>query len=367
VNRAIEVGSETRDPAVYYTLLEGMIPGFYSRPGGLDQFETLCQEAAAYLGKQPGLRRALLMQQWAMVHLFRGRIDHALEVTEEALDLAERFGGLPSWSHWSAVICSLGIRLARGEIVDPAPYAEKLLGDQETTPLARSGFLFFVAKYCCQLGHLETAHQIEEHLTGVDHIEGNIMGPVKQASLEGLIAMAEGRLGHAESVLQRAVDLERQLSQFNFFGSARVLLSACYLEQGRLRDALEEALVALAECQQQGAPGRILLEGTLAVPVLRLVLEVHPEQEVAGRLLAAFGAAPAKPDEIPVPETGETLTPREFEVLGLMAEGLTNREIAQSLVLSIHTVKRHVAHILDKLAVANRTEAASRARELGIL
>ncbi len=251
--------------------------------------------------------------------------------------------------------------------MDPISYVEQLLSDQETTPLARSGFLYFLAKYCCQLGQLETAHRIAQHLTGVERVEGNIMGPVMHSSLKGLIAMLEGRLERAELVLQGAVGIEKQLPLFNFFGSASALLAACYLEQGRQRDALEEILSALAECQGQGAPGRILLEGTLAVPVLRLVLERYPEHEFAKRLLATFGHAAAQPHEIRVPETGETLTLREIEVLELVAGGLTNREIAQSLVLSIHTVKRHVAHILDKLAVANRTEATGRARELDIL
>lgn len=64
--------------------------------------------------------------------------------------------------------------------------------------------------------------------------------------------------------------------------------------------------------------------------------------------------------------SGETLTPREVEVLKLLAQGASNGEIAQRLVISIHTAKIHVARILAKLGVATRTEAALRARELGI-
>jgi len=55
----------------------------------------------------------------------------------------------------------------------------------------------------------------------------------------------------------------------------------------------------------------------------------------------------------------ETLTPREAEVLDLIALGLTNTQIAERLALSVHAVKFHLAAIYRKLEAANRTEAAS--------
>ena len=63
----------------------------------------------------------------------------------------------------------------------------------------------------------------------------------------------------------------------------------------------------------------------------------------------------------------ERLTRREHEVLQLVAAGHTNREIADALVLSVSTVKIHVEHIIAKLGVADRTQAAVRAVELGLL
>jgi LuxR family maltose regulon positive regulatory protein len=63
----------------------------------------------------------------------------------------------------------------------------------------------------------------------------------------------------------------------------------------------------------------------------------------------------------------EPLTDREREVLSLLAEGLTNPEIAEALVVATGTVKAHTASIYRKLDVHNRMEAAARARELGLL
>jgi DNA-binding NarL/FixJ family response regulator len=61
------------------------------------------------------------------------------------------------------------------------------------------------------------------------------------------------------------------------------------------------------------------------------------------------------------------LSPREREVLQLLAQGQTNREIARRLTVSVSTIKIHVEHILAKLGVSDRTQAAVRAIELGLL
>jgi LuxR family maltose regulon positive regulatory protein len=63
----------------------------------------------------------------------------------------------------------------------------------------------------------------------------------------------------------------------------------------------------------------------------------------------------------------EALSDRELEVLRLLAAGKPNRQIAEELVVTPKTVKKHVTHILDKLGAGNRTEATARARELGLL
>jgi DNA-binding NarL/FixJ family response regulator len=69
--------------------------------------------------------------------------------------------------------------------------------------------------------------------------------------------------------------------------------------------------------------------------------------------------------EMPMPGAGQ-LTPREIEVLRLIAEGRSNQEIAQELVISINTVTNHVKNILGKTGTANRTEAAGFAHRQGL-
>ncbi len=63
----------------------------------------------------------------------------------------------------------------------------------------------------------------------------------------------------------------------------------------------------------------------------------------------------------------EPLTDREREILGLLAIGLSNREIAERLVVSENTIKTHLEHLYGKLEVPSRLRAIARARELGLL
>lgn len=193
---------------------------------------------------------------------------------------------------------------------------------------------------------------------------GNFGLPVILASSRGLLALAEGRVSDAVRVLERAARLEDRAPFFNLFGSARTLLAYAYLQEGREREALAAVSAALGQCREQGAPGRLLLEGRVAASVLELAVENGLHVEQATGLLQRLGAA--EPRAVQVPDTGETLTPREVQVLGLLLGGASNQEIADELVISIHTAKRHVSHILAKLDVSNRTEAAARARELGL-
>jgi DNA-binding NarL/FixJ family response regulator len=108
-----------------------------------------------------------------------------------------------------------------------------------------------------------------------------------------------------------------------------------------------------------GAEG-YLLKGAPRDEVFRAIRVVHAggsliEPVIASKLIRQVRGAP------------EGLTPRESEVLALLAQGASNKKIAQTLVVSERTVKFHVSSILAKLNAANRTEAAALARERGLI
>lgn len=93
------------------------------------------------------------------------------------------------------------------------------------------------------------------------------------------------------------------------------------------------------------------------VPGLRLV---GPSEAADAALVHPATTAALRDGEIP-------LSPRELEVLALLAEGASNKEIARRLGISVHTAKFHVGSLLDKLDAVGRTDAVAHAARLGVI
>ena len=93
------------------------------------------------------------------------------------------------------------------------------------------------------------------------------------------------------------------------------------------------------------------------VPGLRLV---GPSEAADAALVHPATTAALRDGEIP-------LSPRELEVLALLAEGASNKEIARRLGISVHTAKFHVGSLLDKLDAVGRTDAVAHAAQLGVI
>lgn len=123
---------------------------------------------------------------------------------------------------------------------------------------------------------------------------------------------------------------------------------------------LDDASVLTA--LRAGARG-YLLKGTEGEETLRAIRAVAAGQAILSPEVIQFLM------QAPPPQTGETfaaLTPRELEVLTLLAAGLTNSAIAERLVVSPKTIRNHVSNIFAKLDVGDRAAAIIRAREAGL-
>jgi DNA-binding NarL/FixJ family response regulator len=135
----------------------------------------------------------------------------------------------------------------------------------------------------------------------------------------------------------------------------RVIITTMYEDPDYLQRALEA-----------GAVGYVLKDATrhVLIDAVRQALRgAFPlNHDLASQLLRRLTT-----DALRLTRPGhEQLTPRELDVLRLLTQGLTNRQIAERLYLSVGTVKLHVERILAKLEVTDRTQAAARAVELGL-
>ncbi|MEP7358616.1 MAG: response regulator transcription factor [Anaerolineales bacterium] len=188
-----------------------------------------------------------------------------------------------------------------------------------------------------------------------------------------------GEAGNGQEALERAAALQAEVVLMD----VQMPLLDGVAATRRLREVLPACRVILLttfdddeyvfEGLRAGAVGYLLKD----VPSARLVEAIRAaargesflQPSVAAKVVAEYTRlASAAPPAPPAPASlAEPLTERELEILRLLAEGGSNKEIAARLFLAEGTVKNHVTNILGKLGVPGRLQAANRARELGLL
>lgn len=152
-----------------------------------------------------------------------------------------------------------------------------------------------------------------------------------------------------------------------------VLRGLALAARGEKRLALEAIDSALRLGEPEGYARIFLDEGSPMRDLLAQAVGASVGGAYARRLLTALGpgeglASPSgRPAAVSVPGLAEPLTPRELEILAFVAAGMQNQDIADHLVISLATVKRHIANAYGKLGVGHRTAAVARASELGLL
>jgi LuxR family maltose regulon positive regulatory protein len=227
-------------------------------------------------------------------------------------------------------------------------------------------------------GNLAKAGQwvetLRAEMKGVDF--AGPFGPQQEFELLTLarIWLAQGKTDQAASLLERIRSAAEDSKRYGRVLEAQMLQALVNQAAGNEAQAVEELSRVLIQAEPEGYVRLFLDEGA---PMAKLLCKVSTRtttelRDYAGRLLTAYYGELAKQ---PVPlakalQGGpliEPLTERELEVLHLIAAGWSNREIADKLVISVRTVKKHVENIHAKLGVQSRTQAAVKARELNLL
>jgi ATP/maltotriose-dependent transcriptional regulator MalT len=269
---------------------------------------------------EPALR-AELLAKLAELRLAQGRL-------EEAERLLEGLADEPA-----AVVASAAVLLARGRAAHAVSLLERRLRQVDEECLEASVLLELLVEAGIERGAVPDVTARLQRLAEVGASSRCDLLVARAERALGRVLLADGRAAEA------AARFERALSRFGHLGMP--------LEVARSRLLLARALeretpeLAIAEAEQALAG----LEG----------LDPARDTDAAAAFLRSLGVKAARSS----PRKLGTLTRREQEVLELLAEGLSNPEIAKRLFLSRKTVEHHVASILAKLGVGGRGEAAA--------
>jgi ATP/maltotriose-dependent transcriptional regulator MalT len=246
----------------------------------------------------------------------------------EAESLLDRAG-----SSARAQLCHARLALDKGDARRAGELVERLLRQTPSADkLARAPALEVLVRARTMRGELDEAGAALESLRETERLVGTDALRATADLAEGMLAAARGEQEQARTLFEDAVDrFSRSGAPFEA-SQARIDLATSLAALGRREAAEAEAAAALDHLLELGA------------------------QAEAARARRLLEASPAR-----------GVTRREREVLALLAEGLTNRQVAERLVVSEHTVHRHVTNILRKLDLPSRAAAAAFAVRSGAL
>jgi LuxR family maltose regulon positive regulatory protein len=343
--------------------------------GKLLQVQELCQQRVQ-LANESGMSQTSvvgwLLAIWGDVLAEMNDLDAALELVEKSRKLTKH-GGDVMMLGWSYLYLTR-VLFSKGDIAGAEEIIQKLF------KVARE------SNMPTWIVNLNASWQariwlVQDKLEAASHWM-NERGPdlkIKPSNFDGLeyigfarILIAQGKLNEALSILARLLeaaqkggDITREIEL--------LILKALTFQSG---DETNRALVTIEKALNLGETRgfcRIFAdEGPSMARLLYNALDRGIAPDYVSRLLQAFPVDKPKQVESPMIDGSgsnyiEPLSEREIEVLQLIAEGLTNPEIATKLILSLYTVKTHARNIYSKLGVNNRIQAVDKAKTLGIL
>jgi LuxR family maltose regulon positive regulatory protein len=306
-------------------------------------------------------------------------LDRALHQAKKGVALTEhgQDAMVIGWSN----LCLMRILFSRGDLVGVEKIIRKmenLARKQDVPPFITNPLAAWQARIWLAQDKLTAASQWVQQ-RGLDAEAGPTLLHEVEYMVLARILLAQGRLDETVRLLQRLFEI----AETGGHTSRVIEILALQALSLQAQEDTDQAITTLEKALTLAEPGgfiRIFVdEGT---PMARLLYEAAARgiaADYVSKLLDAFlaggqeGREAGEKESTPAPPHPrspaliEPLSERELEVLQLIAEGLTNPEIAARLFLSPHTIKVHAHNIYGKLGVHNRTQAVARARALGLL
>jgi LuxR family maltose regulon positive regulatory protein len=313
-------------------------------PGG----QPLPVTANAYIGLSN------VMYQW-------DRLEEAARFLERGIQLGEMSGEAASL--WRGHVYLARLKTARHETRAARQALDRLAA---FTPVSHTPEMIkhtraWRARIMLEEGDLPAAERwaVQEDMkleeVPLFHLEQPYLTLVRLHLAKGEVGAIPRRL---DQLAERAEQQEATASLLEI-----LVLQALALQTLGMRDQASQKLgQALSLAEAEGFVRIFLDEGEPMAKLLRIASSRGISPKYAGRLLAALECTHEARKRAP-----EGLSERESEIMILVAEGLSNREIAERLCLAVGTVKKHVYNIYDKLDVRKRTQAVARARDMGLL
>jgi LuxR family maltose regulon positive regulatory protein len=349
--------------------------------GKLQQVIDICErqlKRADQSGMSESAVVGWLLGIWGEVLAELDNLDRAIDQAKKGVKLTAR-GGDMLYEVWSN-LCLVRVLFSSGDITG----AEDVIQSMENTAREHDMPLWALLQLSAwhvriwlAQGKLEAASQwVGERELDPDR-EPTYLHEVEYIAFARIL-IAQGRLDEAARLLLRLLEAAEAGGR-NSRVIEIMILQALAFQAG---DDTAQAITTLEKALTLAEPGgfiRVFVDE--GPPMARLLYEVLSPAEALSRgispdyvrqLLAAFPSAePEQTDSLktqaPKSDLIEPLTERELEVLELIAEGLTNQEIATRLYISLNTVKVHTRNIYGKLGVNHRTQAVAQAQRLGLL
>ncbi len=339
-------------------------------------------EYAALLGTTPvGLPHAMVF--WASIYLADAlrewnRLDEALELVLQAVRQSEQIEiVVPMYLGYTEL---MRVYLARGEMEAARSafhQAEGFLAKTNSPYRRDVDVIVEWVQFWLASGEMECATRWAEELAQ----QASVPSPLareREDVARVRILLAQKRPTEALSLLEPLHVIAEKQERLSHVLEMKVLQALAYQMLDQEHNALDKLAQAVRLAEPEGYIRRFVDEGASMAVLLSRLREResrHRPTPYLDTMLTAFLQHGARP-EYQHERTGQYMTgqplrdplsERELEVLRLIVWGDSNQEIAETLVLSIDTVKRHVSNIFSKLGVNNRVQAVVQVQSLGLL